>query len=81
MMVSIMMVIMMIIIMMISITISTKNQKVTKALVAGGGLAGGEDKYGDSATNLARSQIWSNRDDYGKIRQVWRHCNKSRHHF
>jgi len=30
------------------------NLEVTKALVAGGGLAGGKDKYGDTATNLAR---------------------------
>ena len=30
------------------------DQKVTKALVAGGGQAGGKDKYGDSATSLAR---------------------------
>ena len=40
---------------------------MTKALVAGGGLAGGKDKYGDTATNLARSQIWTNMDKYGRI--------------
>ena len=28
--------------------------QVAKALVSGGALASGEDKYGDTATNLAR---------------------------
>ena len=44
-----------IIVMIIVITIIYSNDfQVAAALVSGGALASGEDKYGDSATNLAR---------------------------